>query len=231
MTGPSRARAATRSRGSSATRRSPPTRRRPRRVGRPPRGRPVEGVARNAADGTWSRRRRDRQRRRRAPVDARCRVGGETITVVFYDSRMTLATRRTCRRATTATRNELGRRRPHVDRGVDRRRRHLEETLVSTAGSNFGWMTHGSRGSASGATTSTSRRCRAPSTPCGRIRATWSRASILGTGLPTNGFSVFQDNCVYDPNDINAPAYIVADDRRPMPRQGGLDQNIYGARL
>jgi hypothetical protein len=105
------------------------------------------------------------------------------------------------------------------------------ETQVSSAGSNFGWETHGSRRigfwgdylyiSAVGST----------------VRAAWtdSRDLVPGTDPRETGadddadsFDVFQP-CTYVPNDINAPSYsspLVSD---PCLSQGGLDQNIYAA--
>jgi hypothetical protein len=105
------------------------------------------------------------------------------------------------------------------------------EQVVSTAGSNFGWMTHGSR--------------RVGfwgdylyvSAVPGAVNVAWtdSRDLVPGVdprdGAADNGFSVFQENCVYDPNDINAPAYITPTIDDPCLDEGGLDQNIYGARL
>jgi hypothetical protein len=105
------------------------------------------------------------------------------------------------------------------------------EQVVSTAGSNFGWMTHGSR--------------RVGfwgdylyvSAVPDAVNVVWtdSRDLVPGVdprdGAADNGFSVFQDNCVYDPNDINAPAYITPTIDDPCLDEGGLDQNIYGARL
>ena len=104
-------------------------------------------------------------------------------------------------------------------------------TQVSSAGSNFGWMTHGSR--------------RVGfwgdylyvSAVPGAVNVVWtdSRDLVPGVdprdGAADNGFSVFQDDCVYDPNDINAPAYTSPTIADACLDQGGLDQNIYGARL
>jgi hypothetical protein len=104
-------------------------------------------------------------------------------------------------------------------------------TLVSSAGSNFGWMTHGSR--------------RVGfwgdylyvSAVPGAVNVVWTDSRDLVPGVDTrdgaadNGFSVFQDNCVYDPNDINASAYVTPTIDDPCLDEGGLDQNIYGARL
>jgi hypothetical protein len=105
------------------------------------------------------------------------------------------------------------------------------EQVVSTAGSNFGWMTHGSR--------------RVGfwgdylyvSAVPDAVNVVWTDSRDLAPGVDPrdgaadNGFSVFQDNCVYDPNDINAPAYITPTIDDPCLDEGGLDQNIYGARL
>ena len=105
------------------------------------------------------------------------------------------------------------------------------ETQVSSAGSNFGWETHGSRRigfwgdylyiSAVGST----------------VRASWTDSRDLVPGTDpretgadddADGFDGFQP-CTYVPNDINAPSYtspLVSD---PCLSQGGLDQNIYAA--
>jgi len=105
------------------------------------------------------------------------------------------------------------------------------ETQVSSAGSNFGWETHGSRRdgfwgdylyiSAVG----------------GTVKAAWTDSRDLVPGTDpretgadddADGFDVFQP-CTYVPNDINAPSYsspLVSD---PCLSQGGLDQNIYAA--
>ena len=104
-------------------------------------------------------------------------------------------------------------------------------TQVSSAGSNFGWMTHGSR--------------RVGfwgdylyvSAVPGAVNVVWtdSRDLVPGVdprdGAADNGFSVSQDDCVYDPNDINAPAYTSPTIADACLDQGGLDQNIYGARV
>ena len=50
-------------------------------------------------------------------------------------------------------------------------------------------------------------------------------------GASSNGFSVNQDGCVHIPDDINAPAYTSPTNADPCLDQGGLDQNIYGARV
>jgi hypothetical protein len=105
------------------------------------------------------------------------------------------------------------------------------ETPVSSAGSNFGWETHGSRRVGFWGDY-----LYVSSVP-GAVNVAWtdSRDLVSGDdprdGASDNGFSVFQDNCVYDPNDINAPAYITPTIGDPCLDEGGLDQNIYGARL
>ncbi len=105
-----------------------------------------------------------------------------------------------------------------------------DEDLVSTAGSNFGWKTHGSR--------------RVGfwgdylyvSAVPGAVHVVWtdSRDLVSGDdprdGAMENGFAVFQP-CTYVPNDINAPGYTSPTIADPCLSQGGLDQNIYGARL
>ena len=104
------------------------------------------------------------------------------------------------------------------------------ETQVSTLGSNFGWKTHGSR--------------RVGfwgdylyvSAVHGAVNAVWTDSRDLVPGDdPRDGamekdFAVFQP-CTYVPNDINAPAYTSPTNADPCLNQGGLDQNIYGARL
>ena len=108
------------------------------------------------------------------------------------------------------------------------------ETPVSSAGSNFGWETHGSR--------------RVGfwgdylyvSAVPGAVNVAWTDSRDLvpgddpretGADDDEDGFDVFQDGCVYDPNDINAPAYTTPTIDDPCLDEGGLDQNIYDARL
>jgi hypothetical protein len=105
---------------------------------------------------------------------------------------------------------------------------------VSGAGSNFGWETHGSR--------------RVGfwgdylyvSAVPGAVNVAWtdSRDLVAGddpreTGEDDDGdgFDVFQDGCVYVPNDIDAPSYSSPTIGDPCLDQGGLDQNIYNARV
>ena len=105
------------------------------------------------------------------------------------------------------------------------------ETPVSSAGSNFGWETHGSRRVGFWGDY-----LYVSSVP-GAVNVVWtdSRDLVPGDdprdGASDNGFSVFQDNCVYDPNDINAPAYVTPKIGDRCLDEGGLDQNIYGARV
>jgi hypothetical protein len=105
------------------------------------------------------------------------------------------------------------------------------ETQVSSAGSNFGWETHGSRRVGFWGDY-----LYVSSVP-GAVNVAWtdSRDLVSGDdprdGASDNGFSVFQDNCVYDPNDINAPAYVTPTIGDRCLDEGGLDQNIYNARV
>jgi hypothetical protein len=101
----------------------------------------------------------------------------------------------------------------------------------SDAGSNFGWETHGSR--------------RVGfwgdylyvSAVPGAVNVVWtdSRDLVPGDdpreGAANKGFSVFQENCEYEPNDINAPSYSSPTIDDPCLDEGGLDQNIYAARV
>jgi hypothetical protein len=107
------------------------------------------------------------------------------------------------------------------------------ETKVSTVSSNYNWETHGSR--------------RDPfwgdyiyvSAVPGAVNVVFTDSRDLVPGADPretggdddhDGFDVLQP-CTYVPNDINAPSYsspLIGD---PCLSQGGLDQNIYGARL
>ncbi|HYZ12700.1 MAG TPA: sialidase family protein [Actinomycetota bacterium] len=104
------------------------------------------------------------------------------------------------------------------------------ESVVSTSGSNFGWMTHGSR--------------RVGfwgdylyvSAVSGAVNVVWtdSRDLVGGVdpreGADVEGFDVLQP-CTYVPNDIDAPSYSSPTIDDPCLSKGGLDQNIYGARV
>jgi hypothetical protein len=107
------------------------------------------------------------------------------------------------------------------------------ETQVTTPGSNFGWETHGSR--------------RVGfwgdylyvSAVPGAVNVTWTDSRDLvpgtdpretGTDDDEDGFDVFQP-CTYTPNDINAPSYSSPAIGDPCLSHGGLDENIYAARV
>jgi hypothetical protein len=156
---------------------------------------------------------------------------GGTISVVFYDSRAD---------ADYAPTNPPGNTAGGVNSGdvvnayvaqSTNGGASWSESQVSSAGSNFGWETHGSRRigfwgdylyiSAVG----------------GTVKAAWTDSRDLVPGTDpretgadddADGFDVFQP-CTYVPNDINAASYsspLVSD---PCLSQGGLDQNIYVA--
>ena len=108
------------------------------------------------------------------------------------------------------------------------------ETQVSGAGSNFGWETNGSR--------------RVGfwgdylyvSAVPGAVNVAWTDSRDLvpgddpretGEDDDEDGFDVFQDGCVYEPNDINALSYTSPALGDPCLDQGGLDENIYDARV
>jgi hypothetical protein len=154
-----------------------------------------------------------------------------TITVVFYDSRTDPAYAPDRPPGNTATGNNSGNvvqtwTATSTDGGAT-----WSEARVSSAGSNFGWMTHGSR--------------RVGfwgdyiyvSAVAGAVNVVWtdSRDLVPGPdpreGANSKGFSVLQDGCVYEPDDIDAPAYTSPTIDDPCLDQGGLDQNIYGARV
>jgi hypothetical protein len=156
---------------------------------------------------------------------------GGTISVVFYDSRADPAYSPDLPPGNTAAGVNSG---DVVNTFVAQSTNGgvgWSETQVSSAGSNFGWETHGSRRigfwgdylyiSAVGST----------------VMAAWTDSRDLVPGTDpretgadddADGFDVFQP-CTYVPNDINAPSYsspLISD---PCLSQGGLDQNIYAA--
>jgi hypothetical protein len=106
------------------------------------------------------------------------------------------------------------------------------ETQLSAVSSNYNWETHGSR--------------RDPfwgdyiyvsAVPgAANVVFTDSRDLVPGADPRENGaddddgFDVFQP-CTYVPNDINAPSYSSPSISDPCLSEGGLDENIYGARL
>jgi len=107
------------------------------------------------------------------------------------------------------------------------------ETTITTAGSNFGWETHGSRrlgfwgdynyvsavpGSVVGAWTDS------------RDLVSGDDPRETGEDDDHDGFDVFQP-CIYVPNDINAPSYSSPKVDDPCLSMGGLDQNIYAGQI
>ena len=155
----------------------------------------------------------------------------ETITVVFYDSRADDAYAPNRPPGNTATGNNSGDvvhtwKATSTDGGDT-----WSESPITSVGSNFGWMTHGSR--------------RVGfwgdyiyvSAVEGAVHAVWTDSRDLRAGpderegANPKGFSVFQSACDYEPNDIDAPSYTSPTIDDPCLDEGGLDQNIYGARL
>jgi hypothetical protein len=156
---------------------------------------------------------------------------GGVITVVFYDSRADPAYAPSVPPGNTASGQNSGN---VIHTWVAKSTNggtSWSETQVSTAGSNFGWETHGSRRdgfwgdyiyvSAVGSS----------------VMVTWTDSRDLVPGTDPretgaaddhDGFDVFQP-CTYVPNDINAPAYSSPTVADPCLSQGGLDQNIYAA--
>jgi hypothetical protein len=152
------------------------------------------------------------------------------ITAVFYDSRADSAYSPDRPPGNTADgRNSGDVVHTFIARSTDGGTRWTE-TQVSTAGSNFGWMTHGSR--------------RVGfwgdyiyvSAVPGAVNIAWtdSRDLVPGEdpreGADDEGFDVYQP-CTYVPNDVNAASYSSPTIDDPCLSQGGLDENIYGARI
>jgi hypothetical protein len=155
-----------------------------------------------------------------------------TITVIFYDSRSDPAYDPDRPPGNTAAGVNAG---DVVNTFIARSTNGVSwtETQVTTHGSNFGWETHGSR--------------RVGfwgdylyvSAVPGAVNVAWtdSRDLVAGpdpreTGADDDhdGFDVLQP-CTYVPNDINAASYsspLVSD---PCLSKGGLNQNIYAARV
>jgi hypothetical protein len=156
---------------------------------------------------------------------------GGVITVVFYDSRADPAYAPSVPPGNTAGGQNSG---DVIHTWVAKSTNggtSWSETRVSTAGSNFGWETHGSRRdgfwgdyiyvSAVGSS----------------VMVAWTDSRDLvpgsdpretGAADDHDGFDVFQP-CTYVPNDINAAAYSSPTVDDPCLSQGGLDQNIYAA--
>jgi hypothetical protein len=158
---------------------------------------------------------------------------GGLITVVFYDSRADASYSPSLPPGDTAAgTNSGGAVDTFVARSVDGGLTWSEQE-VSSVSSNYNWETHGSR--------------RDPfwgdyiyvSAVPGAVNVVFTDSRDLVPGADPretgadddrDGFDVLQP-CAYVPNDINAPSYtspLVSD---PCLSQGGLDQNIYGARV
>jgi hypothetical protein len=158
--------------------------------------------------------------------------GGGTITAVFYDSRNDPAYDPARPPGNTAAGVNSG---DVVNTFIARSTNGTSwtETQVTSEGSNFGWETHGSRrvgfwgdyiyvsavGTAVNVTWTDSRDLVPGSDP-----------REIGADDDHDGFDVYQP-CTYVPNDINAPSYSSPAIDDPCLSQGGLDQNIYAARV
>jgi hypothetical protein len=152
------------------------------------------------------------------------------ITVIFYDSRSDPAYSPDRPPGNTADgRNSGDVVHAFIARSTDGGTTWTE-TQVSTAGSNFGWQTHGSRRVGFWGDYLYVSAVR------GAVNVVWtdSRDLVPGEdpreGANDKGFSVFQP-CTYVPNDIDAASYSSPTIDDPCLSQGGLDQNIYGARV
>jgi len=156
---------------------------------------------------------------------------GGVINVVFYDSRDDGAYSPSLPPGDTATGKNSGDvintfLAKSTDDGAT-----WSETQLSTAGSNFGWETHGSRRVGFWGDYIYVSAVR------GTVMATWTDSRDLVPGTDPretganddhDGFDVHQP-CTYVPNDINAPSYSSPTIDDPCLSQGGLDQNIYAA--
>jgi hypothetical protein len=157
---------------------------------------------------------------------------GGTITVVFYDSRSDPAYAPDRPPGNTADGVNSG---DVVHTFIARSPNGVSwtETQVTTQGSNFGWETHGAR--------------RVGfwgdylyvSAVPGAVNVTWTDSRDLvpgddpreiGEDDDEDEFDVYQP-CTYVPNDIDAPAYSSPQIGDPCLSQGGLDENIYAARV
>lgn len=156
-----------------------------------------------------------------------------TLTVVFYDSRRDGAYSPNRPPGNTAKGVNSGDVvHTFVARSTDGGA-SWRETKVSSAGSNFGWETHGSmRFGFWGDYIYVS------AVP-GAVNVVWTDSRDLVPGADPrefgnaddhDGFDGFQ-TCTWVPNDINAPSYSSPTIDNPCFSQGGLDQNIYGARV
>jgi hypothetical protein len=157
-----------------------------------------------------------------------------TITAVFYDSRTDPAYSPDRPSGNTAAGTNSGNvvdviAARSTDGGVT-----WTEANATTAGSNLNWEQFGSR--------------RSPfmgdyiyvSAVPGRVTGAWTDTRDVLSGTDpretgesddADGFDVFQNGCVYVPNDINAPSYTLPAVSDPCLSQGGLDSNIYAGGL
>jgi hypothetical protein len=106
-------------------------------------------------------------------------------------------------------------------------------TKVSSHGSNYGWETHGARRVGFWGDYNY------VSAVPGAVHVMWTDSRDLVSGTDPrevgadddmDGFDVYQP-CIYVPNDINASAYEAPLIQDPCLSQGGLNQNVYGAKL
>jgi hypothetical protein len=155
---------------------------------------------------------------------------GNTLSVIFYDSRADPAYAPQLPPGNTTSGANSG---DVVDAYLAQSTNGgsvWSETALSSARSNFGWETHGAR--RVGFWGDYLYVAAAP----GAVNATWTDSRDLLPGSDprepgaADGFDVFQP-CTYEPNDIDAASYGSPSINDPCLNQGGLDQNIYGARL
>jgi hypothetical protein len=153
-----------------------------------------------------------------------------TLTVIFYDSRGDTAYSPSLPPGNTASGMNSGDVVQAMIAESTDGGQNWTESVVSTSGSNFGWMTHGSR--------------RVGfwgdylyvSAVPGAVNVVWTDSrDLMGgvdprEGADVEGFDVFQP-CTYVPNDIDAPSYSLPTIDDPCLSKGGLDQNIYAARV
>jgi hypothetical protein len=158
---------------------------------------------------------------------------GGTITVVFYDSRADPAYAPGRPPGNTAAGANSGNVvNTFIARSTDGGA-SWSETPVTSQGSNFGWETHGSRRIGFWGDY-----IYVSAVP-GAVNVAWTDSRDLvpgsdpretGTADDHDGFDVYQP-CTYVPNDINAPSYTSPQVNDPCLSQGGLDENIYAARV
>jgi hypothetical protein len=157
-----------------------------------------------------------------------------TITAIFYDSRTDPAYSPDRPAGNTATGTNSGNvvhvlKAQSTDGGLT-----WAETTATSAASNLNWEQFGSRrssfmgdyiyvsavpGRAFGAWTDT------------RDVVPGSDPRETGGSDDADGFDIFQNGCVYVPNDINAPSFTSPSITDSCLSQGGMDSNIYGGDL